>query len=493
MELVRVLYQAPLRSPLADPLRSSQISALAYDSRRVTPGALFFAFAGAKADGRRFAKQAIEAGAVAVVSEMPPEDFSGSWIEVEHGRRSLSLACRNFFGPPEETLDLNAVTGTNGKTTVTYLMDAIFRRQGWTTGVIGTIAHWIAGQRLAAVNTTPESLDLYEMFARLREAGGTHVSLEASSHALALGRIHAIAFHTAIFTNLSRDHLDFHRSMESYFTAKSLLFQPNGARAPRFAVINIDDEYGRRISPAEGTAVIKYGLSKQAELRAENVETDFSGVRFRLKYGGQTAFVQSSLMGMVNVYNILAACGAGISHGMDLEMIAEGIEQCKAVPGRFERIDQGQPFLLVVDYAHTDDALRNAIKVALTLEPKRVITVFGCGGDRDRSKRPLMGQAAAELSDYVVLTSDNPRSEDPLMIINDVLVGLRRHDTPHTIEPDRRKAIRLAIERARTGDLILVAGKGHETQQVLKDEVVDFDDREVARELLIEMGYRPKQ
>jgi UDP-N-acetylmuramoyl-L-alanyl-D-glutamate--2,6-diaminopimelate ligase len=198
-------------------------------------------------------------------------------------------------------------------------------------------------------------------------------------------------------------------------------------------------------------------------------------------------------MGMVNVYNILAACGAGISHGMDLEMIAEGIEQCKAVPGRFERIDQGQPFLLVVDYAHTDDALRNAIKVALTLEPKRVITVFGCGGDRDRSKRPLMGQAAAELSDYVVLTSDNPRSEDPLMIINDVLVGLRRHDTPHSIEPDRRKAIRLAIEQARTGDLILVAGKGHETQQVLKDEVVDFDDREVARELLIEMGYRPKQ
>ncbi len=488
-----MLAQAQLRSSLPEPLRFRQVSGLAYDSRRVTRDSLFFAFPGAKTDGGCFVRQAMEAGAVAVVSELPPEGFSGPWIEVDHGRRTLSLACRNFFGPPEQSLDLNAVTGTNGKTTVAYLIDAIFRHRGHRTGLFGTIAHWIGERRLPALNTTPESLDLYDLFGMLREQAVTHVALEVSSHALALGRVYAIGFHTAVFTNLTRDHLDFHETMDAYFAAKSLLFQANGAPAPKFAVVNTDDDYGRRLQIAPETEAITYGLREPAALQAEQIKMDFSGVRFLLRHGRESAPVKSSLAGLVNVYNILAACGVGIAHGWDLEMIADGIEKCAAVPGRFEKVDQGQPFLVVVDYAHTDDALRNAIQVARTLEPKRVITVFGCGGDRDRSKRPLMGQAAAQLSDHVVLTSDNPRSEDPLMIINDVLVGLRRLDTPHTVEPDRRRAIRLALEQARTGDLILVAGKGHETQQTVKDEVIHFDDREVARELLSEMGYRRKQ
>ena len=328
------------------------------------------------------------------------------------------------------------------------------------------------------------------MFRELEQAGGTHVTMEVSSHALALGRVYGIAFHTAVFTNLTRDHLDFHHTMEQYFAAKHLLFEPGGSVAPSWAVINSDDPYSRQIKPAPHT--LRYGFEAGADLRALSLEMDFNGLRFTVQHGAERIALTSPLVGKFNAYNILAACGAALSYGLDWKTIASAIATAPRVPGRFESIQQGQPFLIVVDYAHTDDALRNVISVARELHPKRVITLFGCGGDRDRSKRPLMAQAASQLSDFVVLTSDNPRSEDPLAIMNDALVGLRRFDTPHVVEPDRAKAIRAALQEASAGDIVILAGKGHETYQVLKDRVIHFDDREVARGVLEEMGWSLK-
>jgi UDP-N-acetylmuramoyl-L-alanyl-D-glutamate--2,6-diaminopimelate ligase len=314
--------------------------------------------------------------------------------------------------------------------------------------------------------------------------------MELSSHALALGRVYGLQFHTAVFTNLTRDHLDFHGAMEAYFSAKAELFAGAGAPAPPFAVLNHDDEYARRLPIGPQTKVFWYGLGQDADLRPRNVSTSFGGLRFEVQFGKLRFPVESPLIGRINVYNILAACGAALSYGIPPEIVARGIAALEAVPGRFERVDEGQPFVVVVDYAHTDDALRNVIAVARGLDPQRVITLFGCGGDRDRAKRPLMGRAAAEGSDLVVLTSDNPRSEDPLAIMNDALVGIRRVDVPHIVEPDRAAAIARAIEEAHEGDIVILAGKGHETYQVLKDKTIPFDDRAVAREVLRGYGYR---
>jgi UDP-N-acetylmuramoyl-L-alanyl-D-glutamate--2,6-diaminopimelate ligase len=485
MTLRNVLEGVELRSKVSADLLATEITGLEYDSRRVEPGHLFFAFAGAHADGRKFGQSAVEKGALAVVSEAAaPDGFRGEWIEVEHGRRALALSARNFYGKPDERLGITATTGTNGKTTTSFLIDSILRSAGKTTTLIGTIEYRVAGEVRTAVNTTPESLDLYRGFEETEKAGGSHVTMEVSSHALALGRVYGIAFHTAVFTNLTRDHLDFHHTMEEYFEAKRMLFTPQGAPPPPWAVINSDDPYGRAIRPAAGTRVLRYGFGDDADLKGTDLQVSFDGTRFVIQFEGEKIPIQSPLVGKINAYNVLAACGAALSYGFDWNRIAQGIAACKAVPGRFERVDAGQPFMVVVDYAHTDDALRNVISVARGLGPKRVITLFGCGGDRDRSKRPLMGMAAGEASDFVVLTSDNPRSEDPLSIINDALVGLRRFDTPHIVEPDREKAIRAALKQARAGDIVILAGKGHEPYQILKDKTIHFDDREVAREIL---------
>jgi UDP-N-acetylmuramoyl-L-alanyl-D-glutamate--2,6-diaminopimelate ligase len=491
MTLGEVLAGVRLKQPLAPELARSAVESLEYDSRRVKRGALFFAFPGARADGRGFAVEAVKAGAIAVASELqPPDGFRGHWIHVEHGRHALALAARNFFHKPDERIALTGITGTNGKTTTAYLVDSVLRAAGKTTALIGTIEYHLGDRVIPAVNTTPESLDLYQLFAELEQIGGTFATMEVSSHALALGRVHGMHFHTAVFTNLTRDHLDFHRTMDEYFAAKQMLFTGAGAPAPPFAVINRDDEYGARIRTGSAAQVLWYGLGKDATVRARHISSSFEGLRFEVQALDERFTVQSPLIGRINVYNILAACGAGLSYGLPTETIARGIAELRAVPGRFERVDEGQPFVVVIDYAHTDDALRNVISMARSLEPKRVVTLFGCGGDRDRTKRPIMGQVAAELSDFVVLTSDNPRSEDPLDIMNDVLVGLRRKDTPCLVEPDRAAAIRRAIEEARPGDILILAGKGHETYQVLKDRTIPFDDREVAREVLRSFGYR---
>jgi UDP-N-acetylmuramoyl-L-alanyl-D-glutamate--2,6-diaminopimelate ligase len=486
-----VLDGVRLRVGLSTELGSLQVTGLEYDSRRVEAGFLFFAFPGARADGREFAQAAVGRGAVAVASELPATaGFQGVWIEVEHGCQALSQAARNFYDKPDERLGLTGVTGTNGKTTTTYLIDAVLQAAGKTTALMGTIEYRLAGAVRTAVNTTPESLDIYRMLHALEQVSGTHATMEVSSHALALGRTYGMTFHTAVFTNLTRDHLDFHGTMENYFESKRLLFAPTSGPPPRWSVINADDPYGQQIQPA--SEVLRYGFSETADLRGSELETSFEGLRLTVEHRNQKVRLTSPLMGKINAYNILAASGAALSYGLDWGTIAAGIAQCRHVPGRFERVDAGQPFLVVVDYAHTDDALRNVIAVARELKSKRVITLFGCGGDRDRTKRPLMGMAAGEASDFVVLTSDNPRSEDPIAIMNDALVGLRRFDTPHIVEPDREKAIRAAIGEAKANDIVILAGKGHEPYQVLKDRVIHFDDREVARVVLRELGWSGK-
>jgi UDP-N-acetylmuramoyl-L-alanyl-D-glutamate--2,6-diaminopimelate ligase len=484
MTLTEVLAGIRLVSPIPETLRSAEITGLEYDSRRVRPGFLFFAFPGAKTDGRQFAAAALENGAVAVVSES-----AGPWLQAEHGRKALALAARNFYHAPDARLGITGITGTNGKTTTTFLTDSVLRHAGKTTAVIGTIEYRMAGEIRPAVNTTPESLDLYRLFHELESLGGSHVTMEVSSHALAVGRAYGVQFHTAVFTNLTRDHLDFHRTMEDYFAAKHLLFSSEGAAPPQWAVINHDDAYGRRIRPAPSSRVLAYGFEDGADVQAVDMRSSFDGLNFTILHTHQRIEMRSRMVGRINVYNILAASCAALSYGLDWNMIAQGIAEAPPVPGRFERVDEGQPFLVVVDYAHTDDALRNVIAVARGLHPNRVITLFGCGGDRDRAKRPLMGAAAGEASDFVVLTSDNPRSEDPIAIMNDALVGLRRYDTPHLIEPDREKAIRAAIRQATSGDIVILAGKGHEPYQVLKDKTISFDDCEVARSVLRSLGY----
>ena len=490
MTVAELLAGVPLVGGIDAQLASTPVAGLDYDSRRIQPDFLFFAFPGAKVDGRVFAAQAMAKGARGVVSELPaPEGFAGPWIQVPHGREALAVASRNFYNCPDKQLGLTGITGTNGKTTTAFLVDSILRAAGRVTGLIGTIEYRLAGEVLKAVNTTPESLDLVRIFDSLLHRGGSHVTMEVSSHALALRRVFGLRFHTAVFSNLTRDHLDYHQTMEAYFAAKRLLFAGAGGEIPPFAVINADDEYGPRIDPPS-PEVLYYGTSAQAQIRATNVEAGFQRLRFDIVRDGQSYPISTPLVGKFNVSNILAAWATGLTYGIDTDALTRGIESCTGVPGRFEQVDEGQPFLVVVDYAHTDDAIRNAIAAARALNPRRVITVFGCGGDRDRTKRPLMGMAAAEASDLVVLTSDNPRSEDPLAIINDAAVGLRRYDTPLVIEPDREKAIRKAIEAANAGDILLIAGKGHETYQILKDRTIHFDDREVAAATLREFGYR---
>jgi UDP-N-acetylmuramoyl-L-alanyl-D-glutamate--2,6-diaminopimelate ligase len=489
MILQELLAGVALRSILPPEVAGAEIAGLAYDSRRVEKDFLFFAFQGARADGAAFAAEAIARGARAVVSEgARPASFGGTWIQAVHGRQALAVAARNFYHRPDERIQFTGITGTNGKTTTAFLIDSILREAGFVTGLIGTIEYRLAGETREAPNTTPESLDTMQFAAELEKKGGTHLVSEVSSHALALGRVYGFQYHTAVFTNLTRDHLDFHRTMEEYAAAKRLLFSPKEGPAPKWSVLNRGDE-GSAGMANDASRTIWYGLSGDAPLRAANIKTGFEGLRFDLSYEGARQPMESGLAGRINVLNILAASGAALSYGINLRTIARGVAQCKAVPGRFERVDCGQPFLVAVDYAHTDDALRNVIQVAREMTKGRVITLFGCGGDRDRSKRPLMGMAAGELSNFVVLTSDNPRSEDPLDIINDALVGLGRFDTPHIAEPDRGKAIRIALQQARAGDVVILAGKGHEHYQVLKDRTIHFDDREIAREILQGMGY----
>jgi UDP-N-acetylmuramoyl-L-alanyl-D-glutamate--2,6-diaminopimelate ligase len=488
MKLGELLRGVPTLEAGAD--AAAEITSLAYDSRRVERGTLFFAIQGEKADGHNFVASALERGAVAIVSERPaPAELASRWVQVPRIRRALSDAGREFFGKPDSRLLLVGITGTNGKTTTAFLLESILRAAGMSAGLFGTIEYRLGERTVSAVNTTPESLDLFSYFVELVNAGAQAAVLEASSHALAQERLWGFGFSAAVFTNLTRDHLDFHKDFDHYFEAKRRLFEGLGTPPPELAVINVDDPWGVRLLEVPNPRRITYGMNSGADVKPKQFTQKLSGLHATLLTPAGKLEIDSRLVGKANLANILAATATAMGLGVPVEKIREGIALLAAVPGRFERIDEGQPFLLVIDYAHTDDALKNVLKTARELTRDRLIVVFGCGGDRDRTKRPLMGEAAGSLADVVVLTSDNPRSEDPILIINDALVGLQKTGIPYTAEVDREVAIRKALETAREGDVVVLAGKGHETYQVLKDRTIPFDDREVARRLLREMGY----
>lgn len=487
-----------------------EVSGLDYNSRRVQPGWVFVAMRGESSDGNRFIDTALKHGAVAVVTDSRSERRRQHvpWAVVPSGRRALARMSANFYGHPAEKLKIIGITGTNGKTTTSFLCESILRHCGTHPALIGTIeyhvpihAHAVKPTSaqfkvLPAPHTTPEALELNQVFAEAVEAGATHAVMEVSSHALVQERVWGVPYEVAVFTNLTRDHLDYHKSMDSYFEAKSILFLGCGTRPPRASVINADDEYGQSLAQSRKTLsqqVLLYGI-QNGEFRATNIELQHDGTKFDLVTPSGTERIETALIGGVNVYNILAAAAATFASGCSLKQIAEAIREFKQVPGRFEKVDCGQPFTVVVDYAHTDDALRNLTTIARDFARRglglgRVITVFGCGGDRDRTKRPLMGEAAGKGSDFVVLTSDNPRSEEPLQIIEDALLGLRQTGTRYEVQPDRRKAIRLALIEAMPGDIVLIAGKGHEKVQIMREGTYPFDDVQVAREALQQMSY----
>jgi UDP-N-acetylmuramoyl-L-alanyl-D-glutamate--2,6-diaminopimelate ligase len=491
MTFQQLLDGAEILAKSGDPA----VSSVEYDSRRVKPGCVFVAMRGESSDGNRFIDQAIQAGAVAVVTDSAAEKPRPSvgWALVPSGRRALARLSANFYKKPAERIAVTGITGTNGKSTTAFLVESILKAAGRKGALIGTIEYHVAGKVLPAPHTTPEALELNRMFSVALGSGATEAVMEVSSHALAQERVYGVPFDVAVFTNLTRDHLDYHQTMEEYFAAKRVLFEGCGTDAPRVVVTNVDDEYGVKLaefSRKKSSLVLKYGWER-GDLHAEKVEITTRGTRFDLVTPEGKIAVFSALIGRVNVYNILAAAGACLARGCKSNAIAEGIGRLASVPGRFERVDCGQPFTVVVDYAHTDDALRNLTALAreLVSGKGRVLTVFGCGGDRDRKKRPLMGEAAGRGSDFVVLTSDNPRSEDPLAIINDAVVGLQKTGVKYSVEADRRKAIALAIGEARAGDIVLLAGKGHEKVQVTREGTAPFDDLEVAGEALRAAGY----
>ena len=474
------------------------VTGVEYDSRRVKPGSLFVALRGESSDGNRFIDCALQAGAVAIVTDSTTENprEGAAWAVVPHGRRALARISQNFYKRPAERLAVTGITGTNGKSTTAFLVEAILTVAGRKSALIGTIEYHVAGRTYPAPHTTPEALELARLFNEAVGLGATDAVMEVSSHALAQQRIFGVPFDVAIFTNLTRDHLDYHKTMEEYFAAKRVLFEGCGTEPPRAAVTNLDDEYGEELakfSRKRGSIVLTYGWSR-GDFRAEEVDISPRGTRFDLIAPQQRLAIFSPLIGRVNVYNILAAAAAGWARGCGPDAIARGVASLTHVPGRFQRVDCGQPFTVVVDYAHTDDALKNLTSLAREFVTRnsgtaRVLTLFGCGGDRDRAKRPLMGEAAGRGSDFVVLTSDNPRREDPRAIINDALVGLQKSGAKYSVEPDRRKAIGLAIGEARPGDIVLLAGKGHERVQVTREGSQPFDDAQVAREMLKANGF----
>jgi UDP-N-acetylmuramoyl-L-alanyl-D-glutamate--2,6-diaminopimelate ligase len=469
----------------------TEVSGVEYDSRRVRQGSLFLAFRGGTTDGNHYLPQAVAQGAKAIVTDSA-SGFSAAAaypdlavIEVPQGRRALAAIAANFFAHPEAQLKLSGVTGTNGKTTTAFLLEAMLRHQGRKTILAGTIEYHAAGRIFPAPHTTPESRDLLELFREGVDGGATEAVMEVSSHALDQERVAGLAFDVAIFTNLTRDHLDYHRTMDNYFAAKRKLFETS----PRVAILNIDDPYGTRLkAESSSPLVFTYGL-QQGDFHANDLYMPPAGMRFTMVTPQGEVPLTTRLTGKINVYNLLAASAAAMARGLSLQEVAQGAASLDFVPGRFQSVDCGQDFAVVVDYAHTDDALRNIIAMAREFVAKgsgRVITMFGCGGDRDRSKRPLMGQAAGAGSDVVVLTSDNPRGENPRTIIDQVLPGLSGTPATVIVEPDRRDAIELAIAQAQPGDLVLLAGKGHEKTQTIGERVIPFDDVAIAQQVLRE-------
>ena len=488
------------RLPWPEPSRGqadvgdSPVTAVAYDSRLVKPGALFVALRGVNADGARFVPQALANGALGVVAETAaPAGITAPWIRVPNARAALAALAATFFGNPSEELALVGITGTNGKTTTSYVLASIFEAAGIKCGRVGTIGYRIGAREMDAPRTTPEAPDLQQMLRDMLKEGCGACVMEVSSHALSLRRVDTLRFAAGIFTNLTRDHLDFHGNMESYFAAKRRLFEiiADGA----VGVINVDDRRGADLV-AVARRPVTYAIDSAADVRPGPLSFSLEGLSFEVRTPRGTFHVRSALVGRPNAYNILAASAAAVALDLPFSAIEAGISTLQQVPGRFQVVsDPADDVRVIVDYAHTDDALRNLLETARPLSTGRVVTVFGCGGDRDRTKRPLMGAVAARLSDLVIVTSDNPRSEDPEKIIEEILRGIvmpadriapkgLRRSTPSLAIVDRREAIEKAIKDATRGDLLLIAGKGHEKYQIIGDRTLPFDDVEIARAAL---------
>lgn len=459
------------------------VTGITYDSRTAIRGCLFVALRGEKADGHDFVGDAVQRGAHAVVYERPLRECPGSvtCISVRDSREALASISNNFFGKPSHSMSVIGITGTNGKTTTAFVIKSILESWGKKVGLIGTIQYTVGNKVYDAIHTTPEAPEFQRLLSEMSSAGCSHVVSEVSSHALAQRRVDATCFGAAVFTNLTSEHLDFHKTMENYFLAKKRLFTELLAQDAT-AVINYDDIWGRRLLDSFSGNTITYGLEAGSDLMATDINNTADGLRFTIVYRERRYEIRSPLMGLPNVYNILSAAGNALSLGVPSNIIIDGIHEAGIVRGRFEKVDAGQGFFAIVDYAHTEDALERLIYTARGITKGKIITVFGCGGDRDRTKRPRMGSIATRLSDFVLVTSDNPRSEDPERIIEEIEKGAVRRN--YLIEPDRKVAIRRAVMMAAEGDVVLIAGKGHETYQEIKGKRFQLNDREVLEEAI---------
>jgi len=464
------------------------ITDVTHDSRRATSGSLFAAVRGELFDAHKFVPQVMEQGAAGVLSELPaPENFAGVWLQVEDIRRAMAVAAAEVQHHPSRELQLVGITGTNGKTTTAYLVASIPEEAGELVAMTGTVEYRLGKQRIKADRTTPEAPDMQRMLRQAVELGCRTAVMECSSQAMDFHRCDELDYAVAVFSNLTRDHLDYHKTMENYWYAKQRLFDGRLGSRPKTSVINVDDPYGIELADKlekDGLRVVRYAVNADADITARNAEFSLSGMTFQLNTPqGQRDF-HSPLVGPPHIYNTLAAIGSGLALGYSLDVVTGALEKCTGAPGRFERVIHSGDFAVVVDYAHSDDALLNVLKTARNVVQGKIITVFGCGGDRDRSKRAPMGEAAGSLSDVVILTSDNPRTEDPEQILCDAEEGIQKTGKPYRKIADRTEAINAAIAEARGGDLVLIAGKGHEDYQIIGRETFHFDDKEVARAAL---------
>ncbi|WP_077622111.1 UDP-N-acetylmuramoyl-L-alanyl-D-glutamate--2,6-diaminopimelate ligase [Sediminibacillus massiliensis] len=485
MKLSQIAEALHIYTSIPQNLGHTDITGLQMDSRNIKKGDLFICINGLTADGHDFARQAEEKGAAAIVAEKPL-DVRIPVIMVRDTVRAMAILSNKFFDYPTDKLRLIGVTGTNGKTSVTYLLESIMREHRHKLGLIGTIQMKIDNQCFNVKNTTPDSLFLQKSFHKMVERQIDTAIMEVSSHALSMGRVFGCDFNIAVYTNLSQDHLDYHTSMEDYFRAKSLLFSQLGnsydSIEPKFAVINLDDHYSQRLMNSTSQPVITYGIYSEADVVASNIRLGAEGVKFTLRYVREELKISSRLMGKFSIYNMLAAASAAICAGVPLHTIKKALEKTNGISGRFEPVTEGQAFGVIVDYAHTPDSLENVLMTIQSFAKGRVIVVIGCGGDRDRSKRPLMGKVASKLSDLAIFTSDNPRTEKPAAILEDMIQGLDRDN--FLVVEDRRSAIIKAINHAQEEDIVLIAGKGHETYQLVNGNIIDFDDRKVAAEAI---------
>lgn len=460
-----------------------EVNSIQYDSRKVKEGDLFVCIEGFNSDGHKYADKAVENGAIAVIcTKELSEDLMATIIKVDDSRKALAIISAEFYENPAETLKVIGITGTNGKTTSSYMIKSILESAGYKTGLIGTIANYIGNEKLKTERTTPESLELHELFNKMVNQNVNYAIMEVSSHSLSLDRVYGIEFSQSIFTNLTQDHLDFHKTFENYFQAKLILFKNS-----KNSIINKDDIYGKRIiNELNKKNILSFSTEASADLMAKNIINHSRGAEFDLIYKGESVHIKLSIPGKYNVYNALGSAGVCINEGISLDKIKDGLENV-VVPGRCEIVSKGYDvdFDIIIDYAHTPDGLENILNTAREFTKEKLICVFGCGGDRDKTKRPLMGEIASRLSDFSIVTSDNPRTEEPTKIIEDILAGI--HNDNYSVIENRKEAIKEAIKIAKTGDVIVIAGKGHEDYQILKDEVIHFDEREVVAEIMKEL------